>query len=168
MMQTVAQRRATATACGQVLLTLITAPLLTISTSLQASIPQNRMTLHTLIERQPNLNFLRTEPSRFQQMNYKDRQQALERDRKGAMWRPFKPASYAATSEAVRGIYKQGPPLAFYKGNGVRSLHILLFHKLNTDFTYRAETLFGQSWQQLKQTPLMAELVLSCSVDFLL
>ena len=50
----------------------------------------------------------------------------------------------------------------------MRSLHILLFHKLNTDFTFRAEQIFGLQWKKLKEVPLASELILSCSVDFLL
>ena len=68
----------------------------------------------------------------------------------------------------MRGLYKQGPPLSFYKGNGVRSLHILLFHKINTDFSFRYEQIFGLQWKQLKDVPLATELILSCTVDFLL
>jgi hypothetical protein len=63
-----------------------------------------------------------------------------------SMWRPFKPSSFADNTEAMRGLYKQGAPLAFYKGNGVRSLHILLFHKLNTELTFRTEKNFGAQW----------------------
>jgi hypothetical protein len=66
------------------------------------------------------------------------------------MWRPFKPTSFSGAAEAVRGTYKQGSPIAFYKGNGARALHILLFHKLNTDLSFRAETTLGSLWQKIK------------------
>lgn len=84
------------------------------------------------------------------------------------MWRPFKPNSFQSAAEAMRGTYKQGTPYAFYKGNGVRALHILLFHKLNTDLGFRAESGLGQLWQRVKETPYASELVLSCTVDFCL
>ena len=59
------------------------------------------------------------------------------------MWQPFRQASYLNYGEVMKGLYRQGTPIAFYKGNGVRSLHILLFHKLNHDFTFRMEETFG-------------------------
>ncbi len=45
MMYSVAQRRANTTAVSHVLLGLVTAPLMTLSISLQASIPTNRVSL---------------------------------------------------------------------------------------------------------------------------
>lgn len=84
------------------------------------------------------------------------------------MWRPFKPSSFADNTEAMRGLYKQGAPLAFYKGNGVRSLHILLFHKLNAELTFKIEQNFRAEWKQIKQIPLAGEMILSCTTDFLL
>jgi hypothetical protein len=86
----------------------------------------------------------------------------------GAMWRPYKPSSFIDSTETMRGLFKQGPPLAFYKGNGVRALHIFLFHKLNTDLTFRAEKWFGLQWKTIKETPLASELILSCAVDLVL
>lgn len=68
----------------------------------------------------------------------------------------------------MRSLYKQGPPLAFYKGNGVRALHIFLFHKLNTDFAFRAEQMFGINWKAVKETPMVSEIILSCAADFIL
>ena len=47
----------------------------------------------------------------------------------------------------MRALYRQGTPWAFYKGNMVRSIHILLFHKLNTHATFVAEGTFGQQWK---------------------
>jgi len=68
----------------------------------------------------------------------------------------------------MRGLYKQGVPLAFYKGNGVRSLHIFLFHKLNTDLSFRAQETFGPKWKEFKKKPIASELLLSCVADMLL
>ena len=84
------------------------------------------------------------------------------------MWRPFKPASYNSYGECMRALYRQGTPAAFYKGNLVRSTHILLFHKLNTSLTFAAEGTFGKQWKNLKEIPIIPELLLSCSVDLLL
>lgn len=47
-------------------------------------------------------------------------------------------------------------------------MHILLFHKLNTELTFKAEGTFGEQWKQIKQVPMLAELLLSCSVDMIL
>lgn len=49
MMYSVAQRRANATAISHIVLGLITAPLITMSISLQASLPQNRVTMLNLL-----------------------------------------------------------------------------------------------------------------------
>ena len=84
------------------------------------------------------------------------------------MWRPFKPNTYQTAAEAMRGTYKQGTPFAFYKGNGVRALHIFLFHKLNTDLSFQAESNLGKIWKTIKDTPYASELILSCAVDFTL
>lgn len=51
---------------------------------------------------------------------------------------PFKPPVYRNYFEAFQGIYKQGAA-GFYKGNGIRCLHIFAFHKLNTDLTLGLE-----------------------------
>jgi hypothetical protein len=45
---------------------------------------------------------------------------------------PFKAPVYRSYWECFQGIYRQGFT-GFYKGNGVRSLHILLFHRMNSD-----------------------------------
>lgn len=68
----------------------------------------------------------------------------------------------------MRGLYKQGTPQSFYKGNGVRSMHILLFHKLNADLSFRAESQFGKQWKEFKKIPIASEMLLSCTVDFFL
>lgn len=49
MMYTVAQRRANSTALSHVLLGFVTAPLVTLSISLQASLPQNRVSLNDIL-----------------------------------------------------------------------------------------------------------------------
>jgi hypothetical protein len=54
---------------------------------------------------------------------------------------PFKAPVYRSYWEAINGIYKQGIR-GFYKGNGIRSLHILLFHRMNSDFTFWAASTF--------------------------
>lgn len=59
--------------------------------------------------------------------------------------------------------------LGFYKGNGIRCLHIFLFHKLNTDLTLYSENNYAEKLKQLrKQYPLAQEFLLSCGIDFLL
>ena len=50
MMYKVAQRRANSTALAHVMLSFIVAPLFTLSTSLQVSLPQNRKTILDLTE----------------------------------------------------------------------------------------------------------------------
>jgi len=84
------------------------------------------------------------------------------------MWQPYRAASYNSYSEALKGLYKQGTPMSFYKGNGVRAIHILLFHKLNSEMTYKVESTIPTYWKQLKEIPLASELLLSCSVDLIL
>ncbi len=58
--------------------------------------------------------------------------------------------------------------MAFYKGNLTRSLHILVFHKLNTWSMFQAEATFGQKWAELKKIPILTEFLISCSVDMIL
>ena len=84
------------------------------------------------------------------------------------MWQPFRPASYPTYAEALTGLYKQGTPRSFFKGNGVRSLHIILFHKLNTEASFTIEKVVPDYWKQIKQVPLLPEVLLSCSIDLLL
>ena len=80
---------------------------------------------------------------------------------------PFRPPVYRNYFEAFQGIYKQGLS-GFYKGNGIRCLHIFLFHKLNTDLTLYSEANFGDHLKALKQVPFAQEFLLSCAIDFLL
>lgn len=84
------------------------------------------------------------------------------------MWQPYRAASYSNYGEALKGLYKQGTPYSFYKGNGVRALHIILFHKFNTEMTFKIEQLIPQQWKQLKKIQGAPELLLSCTVDMLL
>jgi hypothetical protein len=65
---------------------------------------------------------------------------------------PFRPPVYRNYFEAFQGIYKQGLS-GFYKGNGIRCMHIFLFHKLNTDLTIYSETHWSEGLKQLKQIP---------------
>jgi hypothetical protein len=85
-----------------------------------------------------------------------------------SLWRPFKPASYNNYTECMRALYKQGTPMAFYKGNLTRSIHVLAFHKLNTWFAFSAESQLGKSWKELKEIPILSEFLLSCTVDMIL
>ena len=82
---------------------------------------------------------------------------------------PFRAPVYRSYFEAFSGLYKQGMQ-SFYKGNGIRCLHICLFHKFNTDLTLLTERLSGENelLKALKQTPFAQEFLLSSSIDFLL
>ncbi len=81
---------------------------------------------------------------------------------------PFKPPVYRNYFEAFQGLYKQGYQ-GFYKGNGIRCLHILLFHKLNTEATLRLENASNEGFlKALKETPFAQEFLLSCAIDFML
>ena len=80
---------------------------------------------------------------------------------------PFKAPVYRTYFEAFQGIYKEGLR-GFYKGNGVRCLHIFLFHKLNTDVTILAESTFPQQFKKLKEIPLAQEFLLTTAIDLAL
>lgn len=80
---------------------------------------------------------------------------------------PFRPPVYRTYFEAFQGIYKQGMA-GFYKGNGIRCLHIFLFHRLNTDFTLYTESNLSEQMKIIKQIPFAQEFLLSCGIDFLL
>lgn len=67
---------------------------------------------------------------------------------------PYRAPVYRTYFEAIQGLYKQGLG-GFYKGNGVRCLHIVLFHKLNTDLTLAAESKYPEEMKKLKEIPLM-------------
>jgi hypothetical protein len=62
---------------------------------------------------------------------------------------PFRPPVYRTYFEAFQGIYKQGMG-GFYKGNGIRCLHILMFHRLNTEMTLFTESNMSESMKALK------------------
>jgi len=49
-----------------------------------------------------------------------------------------------------------------------RAIHIMLFHKLSTDLTFNVERTIPVYWMQLKDIPMVKELILSCAVDFML
>lgn len=44
----------------------------------------------------------------------------------------------------------------------------MLFHKLSTDLTFNVERTIPVYWSQLKNIPLVKELILSCVVDIML
>ena len=50
----------------------------------------------------------------------------------------------------------------------MRSLHIILFHKLNADFKFRVETNMREEWRQVRKIPILPEFLLSCLVDMIL
>ena len=82
---------------------------------------------------------------------------------------PFKPPVYRSYWESLQGIYKQGGFRGFYKGNGVRTAHIILFHKLNTDLSFFMEdNLPPHVFQELKSKPLLKEFLLATTLDTLL
>ena len=82
---------------------------------------------------------------------------------------PFKPPAYRSYWEAFQGIYKQGGIRGFFKGNGVRSAHILLFHRLNSELTFAMEHLLPpEQVKQIKSVPCLQEFLLSCSIEVLL
>lgn len=66
MMYSVAQRRANSTAVSHVVLGMVTAPLMTLSISLQASIPTNRVSMLDIL---PTTE-LKREPSRVAMMRH--------------------------------------------------------------------------------------------------
>jgi hypothetical protein len=49
-----------------------------------------------------------------------------------------------------------------------RSMHILMFHKLNTYLTFTMEGQLGETWKKMKETPCLVEFLLSSTVDMLL
>jgi len=167
MMYQVAQRRANSTAASHVLLSFITAPILTLSTSLQISLPKNLVTLEKL-QTASEQSQLKKASFSINQLNLRDKQELVKQNRQSAVWRPYRPVAYSNYLEAMKGVYKQGTPSAFYKGNMTRGIHILLFHKLNTDLTFRVEQGIPDVWKKIKEIPLAAEFLLSCSVDLCL
>lgn len=64
---------------------------------------------------------------------------------------PYKAPVYRTYFESIHGLYKQGFP-GFYKGNGIRCMHIFLFHKLNTDLTLWLES--NDLSKQIRSIPL--------------
>ena len=80
---------------------------------------------------------------------------------------PFKPPVYRTYFECFQGLYKQGV-FGFYKGNGVRCMHIFMFHKLNSEFNFLSEELFPNYIKTIKQIPCAKEFLLTCSIDMLL
>ena len=50
--------------------------------------------------------------------------------------------------------------MGFYKGNGIRSLHILMFHRLNSDLRFWSEGAFPEFTKQIKAIPCAQEFLL--------
>ena len=67
---------------------------------------------------------------------------------------PFRAPVYRSYWEAINGLYKQNLA-GFYKGNGVRSFHILLFHRMNTDLTFWTESAFPNQIKAIKKIPCL-------------
>lgn len=84
------------------------------------------------------------------------------------VWRPFKPTSYLNYGEALKGLFREGSPWAFYKGNLTRSIHIVLYHKMNTNLTFGMEAAFGAKWKEIKEIPILSEFILATTVDLFL
>ena len=169
-MYQVSQRRANSTAVAHFLLSFVTAPLLTISTSLQISVQQNKVRLidinptHEAIQSKNKFNVT---TSRLNLGNREsagempkksllsritptqNKQEVVKANRSLGLWQPFKPAVYSSYQEAVQGLYRQGSPYAFYKGNVPRSLHVLLFHKTNAMVNFKLEK--NPLWKELKK-----------------
>ena len=97
------------------------------------------------------------------------RAETVRANRSLSLWQPYRAPSYASYGEALKGLYKQGTPQAFYKGNAVRAVHILMFHKLNTELIFKVEQIFPAEIKQIKKDmPGLLELILSCSIDMML
>ena len=58
--------------------------------------------------------------------------------------------------------------MAFYKGNGIRSLHILMFHRLNSDLRFWSEGAFPEFTKQIKAIPCAQEFLLTTAIDMAL
>eukprot|EP00347_Sterkiella_histriomuscorum_P016067 403354614 len=181
-MEKVQRKKAYITSFAHCMLSVFTAPLLTINTSLQQSIPNNAKFItnfqldidkksagQKLKERTLTAGGQRNETSRFAQLNFFNRNKAnvAKLNQQIGMALPYEAPVYRSYFEAYLGLYKQGLR-GFYKGNGIRCLHIVLFHKLNTDLTIFTEQKFPQQVKQLKQIPMVQEFALSCMVDFML
>ena len=98
----------------------------------------------------------------------RDKQETVRANRTAGLWRPYRVPCYGNYAEAMKGLYREGTPYAFYKGNTVRALHILLFHKLNTELTFRMESTIPVYWRMVKEIPFAQEFFLSCAVDMML
>ena len=157
-MQKIQSRKAYFTAFGHILLSMLSAPLFTLSASLQLSLPQNIVTMQefkrtesssrSFQARMGHLNAKQVNMSvRFGFLNQLSGQgetratQAVSMQKVAAMQLPFKAPVYRSYWEAIQGLYKQDIR-GFYKGNGIRSVHILLFHKLNSDLNFKSEQMF--------------------------
>lgn len=78
---------------------------------------------------------------------------------------PFKPSSYTNYMECTHGLMRQGI-LSFYKGNGIRCTHMLLFQYLRTDISLRVDKMRGGTFAT--SIPLVKEFLIATGVDFLL
>ena len=94
-------------------------------------------------------------------------QLAMKQQKQASMALPFKAPVYRNYFECFNGLQQQGTK-GLYKGNGVRSLHVLLFHKLNCDLNHFSETSIPEIVRQIKQVPCAQEFLLSCTVNLFL
>ena len=78
---------------------------------------------------------------------------------------PFKASIYSGYMEATHSLFRQGL-LSFYKGNGIRCLHMMLFQYLRTDFSLRVDKHTGGNFG--KNLPFVKEFLIATVVDFLL
>jgi hypothetical protein len=55
--------------------------------------------------------------------------------------KPYRAPIYMSYAECINGLYKQGI-LGFYKGNGCRVIHVLLYDLIRNDVTCQSD--FGE------------------------
>ena len=147
-MEVISTRKAYFTAATHVLLSFVTAPLFTIGTSLQFSIGKNAVTLQEFKKtdetsrkfqaRMGHLSPKAPAESKSVRFGFLDvlkkgsGSSSANTMKMASVNLPFKAPVYRSYWEALNGIYKQGFR-GFYKGNGIRCFHILLFHRMNSD-----------------------------------
>ena len=183
-MHRIGQRKVYMTACSQIMLSLLTAPLFTVSTSMQISIPKNVVTIQQFKRVEENSRKFQVRMGHltnasngldtsirfgfWKQLMSKNRTEvAAQQQKVQSMSLPWKMPVYRSYWETIQGLYKQSIR-GFYKGNMIRSAHILLFHKLNADLNTHAEQTWPDTFKQVKQVPCLKEFLLATTVDMLL
>ncbi|CAI2370784.1 unnamed protein product [Moneuplotes crassus] len=167
-MAKIQKRKAISMGFASGVISLLTSPLLTLGMIKQLSIPNGYYKTYN--------DFKSTKAQGSFQRVKNDSQGAGNAAKYGArrVDLPYKPINVNTYMEATHALMRQGLT-SFFKGNGIRCLHMCLFQYIRTDLSLRIDQMYGQDKEHenyvlnlLKNAPLLKEFLVASAADFVL